>query len=582
MKKWIKPELPDFTHDAHGDEIQLIDNSFRPKGVDLPLTAEHLKELKRCAENPLYFADNYLKVLHPDKGRVTLKLRDYQKRLFAHIHNNRNSCNLLPRQVGKTTISSAYLIWYMIFNPDKLIGVLAHKLMSAEEILFKTKIMYQSLPIWMQQGVEQFSKRRVVLENKTRAIAESTSGGAAAGLTVNILFLDEFALVQPHQAETFMMSAFPTVSASEESKIIICSTPRGKNHFYTLYEGDNNFAPFTIEWDEPPGRDEEFKAEIIASQGELFWNQEFAAQFEGSSNTLIDSKCLKTIKSKMPLEVKFEGALRIYEHFEEGHSYGIGVDVAEGYGGDDSAFTIVDYSVSPYRQVAAYSNNDIKTAPFAALLHNMGLLYNNATIVIENNGPGLEVATILYDEYEYDNVLRWDRLKKHKAEKPGLNMTKHTKLDGCLSFKDYMESYKYEVFDLQTLNQLWNYISDKGTWKGDSGKKDDLVACHVILFYFMKLPIFSDFIKNPQDFLTDIMGEEISRIDAEIADLFSVDGNFGYGENEVINETITISATSYTEKYYEDSTTLDSEIYELIVNKYKEDNRAKEVHWLFS
>ena len=289
--------------------------NLRSANEKIVYTPEMKKEFIRCYSDIIHFGEEYCYIITIDEGKVKIKFWDFQKRMIKAMYDPPEYRNaegqmekkkflivLSPRQVGKTTVSAVYLTHYAIFNEHKTIAILANKEKTALEILSRIKMIYEGLPLWLQPGIVDggWNKQSITLGNGSRIIATSTASSAIRGYTINSLFLDEFAFVPPQIAEEFMNSVYPTVSSGKTSKIIIVSTPNGMNHFYNIWidaiRGKNSYFPVKINWWEVPGRDDNFKKEIIRNQGITSWNQEYNC-FSTHSNVNIRNKENGLIKS---------------------------------------------------------------------------------------------------------------------------------------------------------------------------------------------------------------------------------------------------------------------------------------------
>lgn len=289
--------------------------NLRSANEKIVYTPEMKKEFIRCYSDIIHFGEEYCHIITIDEGKVKIKFWDFQKRMIKAMYDPPEYRNaegqmekkkflivLSPRQVGKTTVSAVYLTHYAIFNEHKTIAILANKEKTALEILSRIKMIYEGLPLWLQPGIVDggWNKQSITLGNGSRIIATSTASSAIRGYTINSLFLDEFAFVPPQIAEEFMNSVYPTVSSGKTSKIIIVSTPNGMNHFYNIWidaiRGKNSYFPVKINWWEVPGRDDNFKKEIIRNQGITSWNQEYNC-FSTHSNVNIRNKENGLIKS---------------------------------------------------------------------------------------------------------------------------------------------------------------------------------------------------------------------------------------------------------------------------------------------
>jgi len=194
-----------------------------------------------------------------------------------------------------TTVATIFLLWYTLFNRDKTVAVLANKEKTAIEILTRIKRAFILLPLWMQQGIEDggWNQKSIILENGTNVVVSGTSADSISGLTVSLLFIDEFAKIPQHVCEEFYTATYPVISSGKNSKIIIVSTPLGMNLFYELWckavRGDSNFFPIKINWWEVPGRDDEWKKDMIRDIGKIRFSQEFQCANSQSIITVRDT-----------------------------------------------------------------------------------------------------------------------------------------------------------------------------------------------------------------------------------------------------------------------------------------------------
>jgi hypothetical protein len=277
--------------------------NLKKSGISIEWTEDRILELKRCTEDPIHFIANYCKIVTLDHGLKLFEPFEYQKRMVDAFQNNRFVVNLLPRQMGKSTIVAAYILWYACFNKNKFIGLLANKAAVSREILSRIQRMYEHLPFWLQPGLKEWNKGTISLENGTTIMAAATSSDSIRGFSLNLLYLDEFAHVE--QQSAFWESTYPVISAGEDSKVIITSTPNGLDLFYRIFsdaeKGKNNFKAVSVHWSEHPKRDEKWKEETLKNIGLLQFDQEFGCEFQGSSGTLISGEILKSLEIQIPI-----------------------------------------------------------------------------------------------------------------------------------------------------------------------------------------------------------------------------------------------------------------------------------------
>ena len=285
------------------DNIYLGNPLLKKANTSMEFTQEQILEFMRCKDDPVYFAKNYVRIVTLDHGLMPFDLYPFQEKLINNFHNNRFNICKMPRQTGKSTTVVSYLLHYAVFNDNVNIGILANKAATARELLDRLQTAYENLPKWMQQGVISWNKGSLELENGSKIMAASTSASAVRGMSFNILFLDEFAFVPNHIAESFFASVYPTITSGQNTKVIIVSTPHGMNHFYRMWHdaenGKNGYIFTDVHWSEVPGRDSAWKAQTIANTSE----QQFKVEFEClGGETLIEIQDDNENISKVSME----------------------------------------------------------------------------------------------------------------------------------------------------------------------------------------------------------------------------------------------------------------------------------------
>lgn len=461
-------------------------------GLQLQFTPEQVQEIVRCQQDPIYFIEQYCHIVSLDKGLIKFKLYDCQKKKVEVILNNRKVVLMEGRQQGKTITSAACILWYTLFQESKTVAILANKGSAAREVLDRYQIMYEHLPIWMQQGVRTWNKGNVELENGSKVFTAATTASGIRGKSVNWLYIDEAAIIPNNVAEEFFASVYPTISAGTTTKILLTSTPLGYNHFWKFWneaeKGKNGFVSHFIPYWEIPGRDEIWAEEQLRTLGEVKFNQEVLCEFLGSSNTLINGRTLAQMSSMDPIFYNDMG-LMLYEEPQPGRTYVITVDVARGVGGDYSAFTLVDVTETPYKLVGKFKNNTIAPMLFPNVIHKTAKDYNNAMVLVETNDIGGQIADILYAELEYENILGTVKENNQTYISPGFSKsttlgvrtTKSVKRTGCFAIKSLLEEKKLNIFDADTIHEFSTFIEKNGSYMADEGYHDDLVMT-LILF----------------------------------------------------------------------------------------------------
>jgi hypothetical protein len=472
-------------------------------GISQDISEDQVREFYKCSQDPIYFAENYVKVITLDHGFVQIKLYPFQRQAINDINDNRRVIVKAGRQVGKTTMVVAYILWYILFNEDKFVAILANKAPTAREILNRIKIAYEALPLWLQQGVRTWNKGDIELENNCRVMATSTASSAIRGYSISLLYLDEFAFVPTNIAEEFFTSVYPTISSGTTSKILISSTPNGMNHYYKMWteavDGQNGFMHIEANWRQIPGRDQKWADEQRRVLGEQKYLQEMECEFMGSSGTLISGAALKALAFVKPLH-KAESGINIYQQPIAEHSYSVVVDTSRGKGLDYSAAIVVDVTSIPYKVVATYKDNNISPLVYPSIIKRLGDYYNAAYALIEINDIGQQVADSLFEDYEYENILSTIEVKGRIAltwgygnkSTRGIRTTKSVKRLGCSLMKNLIESQKIFIQDFDIIAELSTFISKGTSFEAEEGSHDDLVMCLVLFSWMTNQQFFAD------------------------------------------------------------------------------------------
>jgi hypothetical protein len=466
--------------------------NVKADGVQEHWDDHKVREYAKCMQDPAYFAREYVKIISLDKGLVPFELYPYQEDMFHHFNDNRFSIVLACRQSGKSISSVVYLLWYALFNPEKTIAILANKGATAREMLARVTLALENLPWFLQPGCRALNKGSIEFSNNSRIVAAATSGSSIRGMSVNLLFLDEFAFVE--RASEFYTSTYPVVSSGVDTKVIITSTANGiGNTYHKIWEGanqnTNEYKPFRVDWWDVPGRDEKWKQETIDNTSQLQFDQEFGNTFFGTGDTLISSEKLLNLRAKNPSEILEGGSVLVYERPKDGHNYIMCVDVSKGRGQDYSTFNLIDISERPFRQVAVYRNNTISPLLFPDIIYKYANLYNQAYVVIESNDQGAVVCNGLYYDLEYEEV---HITSSTKSSGIGVEMTRRTKRLGCSGFKDLMETDKLEIVDENTILEISTFVVKGKSYEASEGNHDDLVMNLVMFGFFTTSPFFRE------------------------------------------------------------------------------------------
>ncbi len=522
-------------------DIYLGNPNLKKANTTQNFTKEQVAEYIKCRDNPVYFAGKYLKIVNIDTGLVPFKMYDFQKEMMWKFHRHRFNIAKLPRQSGKSTIVTTYLLHYALFNDNVNIAILANKAATAREMLSRLQLSYENLPRWMQQGIVAWNRGSLELENGSKIMAASTSASAVRGMSFNVIFLDEFAFIPNHICDQFFSSVYPTISSGQKSKVIIISTPNGMNMFYKMWndalKDRNEYVTTEVHWSEVPGRDAKWKEQTIRNTSKRQFTQEFECEFLGSQDTLIAPSKLKSLSFDTP--ITRNAGLDIYEPRKEGHNYVITVDVSRGSSLDYSAFCIFDTTEFPYRMVGKYRNNEIKPLLFPNIIVDVARNYNSAFICVEVNDIGDQVATIINYDLEYDNVLMC-AMRGRAGQilgmgfsggktQLGVKMSKTVKKIGCSNLKALIEEDKLMINDYETIAELTTFVQKKDSFEADEGYHDDLVMCNVIFAWIVMQDYFREM--SDQDIRKRIYDERKNEIEQDMAP-------FGFMDNGLEEETI--------------------------------------------
>lgn len=528
--------------------------NLKPLAYQHDFSQEEIEEYIKCKNDPVYFIENYVKIITLDAGLQPFKLYDCQKKKVECIMNNRRVVLMEGRQQGKTVTSAACILHYTIFEEDKTVAIMANKSAAAREVLNRYQIMYENLPIWMQQGVKTWNKGDVELENNSKVLTAATTAAAIRGKSVNWLYIDEAAIIPNNVADEFFTSVYPTISAGETTKILLTSTPLGYNHFWKFWneslEGVNGFENMFIPYYEIPGRDDKWLEEQKQLLGDVKFNQEVMCEFLGSTNTLINAQTIQRLSTKDP-EFTNNG-LDIYESPQENHYYAITVDTSRGIGGDYSAFVVVDITEMPYKVVAKYRDNKIAPMLYPDIIGKVGKDYNNAFILVEVNDIGQQVVEILHQEIEYENILSTvnEQQKQYvspgfgKSTKHGVTTSKQVKRQGCFAFKSLLEEQKMLIFDEHIIHEISTFTEKGNTYQADEGYHDDLVMCLVLFGWLSSQQFFKDMtdINTREGLYKQQMGD----IETNLTPFIRLDGQ--EEEAEVIDGDLWLTDDAYNPK----------------------------------
>jgi hypothetical protein len=536
----------------------LGNSQLKQIGYKIDYTPEQILELQKCATDAIYFIENYCKIVSLDHGLVPFKLYECQKRKVRTILDNRKVILMEGRQQGKTITSAACILWYTIFSDNKTVAILANKAAAAREVMSRYQGMYENLPVWIQQGVREWNKGSIELENGSKVFTAATAASGIRGKSVNWLYIDEAAIIPNNVAEEFFTSTYPTIMAGETTKVLLSSTPLGYNHFWKFWndseQGINDFVNLFIHYTEIPGRDERWAAEQRGVLGEVKFSQEVLCSFLGSSYTLLDADTLSRMSPRRPIYSKdgldvLEEPIRAIKGADgkiaqDGHVYALIVDTSRGVEGDYSAFVVIDITANPYAVVAKFRDNKIAPLLYPTVIHTVAKNYNNAWTLVEINDNGQQIADILHHELEYEQILYVNRGKNGQvvsggfgggSSANGVRTDKKIKRVGCSQLKTLIETQRMQVFDADIISEFSTFIENKGSYAADEGYHDDLVMPLVLFGWLTTNPYFKEL--TDVNLRETIFETQINRIEEELTPFgFIEDGREADGPQQYVED----------------------------------------------
>ena len=497
-------------------------------------TEEQVADLVGCMdpdEGYLYFAKKFAYIQHPVKGKLLYDPYEYQLGLMHSYHNFRFNINMMPRQTGKTTCASIYLAWYAMFKPDQTILVAAHKYTGAQEIMSRIRFVYESCPDHIRAGVTSYNKQSIEFENGSRIVAQTTTGNTGRGMSISLLYCDEFAFVQPNIAEEFWTSISPTLATG--GRAIITSTPNSdEDTFATIWKqaenkfdehgneqelGSNGFHSFIAHWSEHPDRDEEWKVAEVGRIGEEKFRREYGCEFLVFDETLINSIKLAVMEGVAPMLNM--GQTRWYKKPTAQYTYAVALDPSMGTGGDNAAIQV--FELPSYEQVAEWQHNTTAIPGQIRVLADICTYLqqetNNANGIywsVENNGIG-EACLIVINDFGEENIpglfvsepMRKGHVRKFRK---GFNTTHGTKITACSRLKTMIENDKMKVRSKTLISELKAFVATGSSYQAKSGGSDDLVSATLLALRMMS--VLKDW--DPRIYSTFTQAEDIEDYEA--------------------------------------------------------------------
>ena len=467
-------------------------------------TQKELDDFIKCCDPEtgyLYFMDNFFMIQHPTKGSMVYHPWEYQSRLIHTYHNYRNSISLMPRQSGKSTSAAGYLLWYAMFNPDATVLIAAHKYTGAQEIMQRIRYAYENCPDHIKAGCTTYNKGSLDFENGSRIVSATTTENTGRGMSISLLYLDEFAFVRPSIAELFWTSITPTLSTG--GKCIITSTPNSdEDQFALIWKGANKtedaygnetelgvngFKSYRAYWNEHPDRDQTWADEMKAQLGNDKFNREIGCEFIIADETLINPNTLIELEG---IEPNYRmGQIRWYKQPSKGNLYAIGLDPSLGTGGDPAAIQIFEANTTTQIGEWKHNKTDIPNqirllAQICKYVEEQTKEANNIYYSIENNSIG-EAALVSLNEYGEFNIPGTFVSEPGKKRK-GFNTNNKSKLTACAKFKTLVESKKMTIYSRSLISELKSFVASGGSYAAKIGDTDDLIMASLLSVRIMQ------------------------------------------------------------------------------------------------
>jgi hypothetical protein len=476
----------------------------------MAMSPDEIAEFAKCADpvtGPRYFMSNYFYIQHPTKGAMKYIPFEYQERLIDSYHNYRYSISLMPRQTGKSTSAAGYLLWYAMFVPDSTILVAAHKYTGSQEIMQRIRYAYENCPDYIRAGVTSYNKGSLDFENGSRIVSATTTENTGRGMSISLLYCDEFAFVRPTIAQEFWTSITPTLSTG--GKCIITSTPNSdEDQFAQIWRaandtfdkngnetelGRNGFKAFRSKWQETPGRDEAWADQMRQQLGEERFRREMECEFIIFDETLINPIFLTEMQGVDPIEK--QGQVRWYKKPSRGNMYVVGLDPSLGTGGDPSAIQIVE--LPSMIQVGEWRDNKTPIQRQIKILQEINKYIYDITgsetdiyYSVENNTLG-EAALVEISHVGEENIrgIFLSEPRKpgsHNIYRKGFNTSNKGKIAACSKLKSWVETRKLKVHSKMLVSELKNFIAKGVSYEAKIGETDDLVMSMLLVIRIMQ------------------------------------------------------------------------------------------------
>jgi len=512
---------------------------LKPANRKITLTQQQFIELAACQKDPLYFMENFMNIQHPTKGKMRFEAYEFQKELVYNYWKNRNTIAMIPRQSGKTTTAAGYLLWYAMYNDDVTVLIAANKFKAANEIMMRIKYAYEEMPDHIRAGVTEYNVTSIRFDNGSRIVANTTTPDSGRGMSISLLYLDEFAFVRPTVAVEFWTAMAPTLATG--GKCIITSTPASdEDMFAELWFGAintvdsngneipngvgvNGFKGFTAHYSDVPGRDEKWAEIERAKIGAERFQREYECQFAGEESTLISSLTLQRLRGIDPLFKTAE--VRWYQKIALDKTYLVSLDPSAGVGKDPACIQV--YSLPDMCQVAEWNSNRTSIPNQVRTMQMIiNTLYNECKkqgykgepdiyFTFENNTWGEAAMQSIADIGEENfmaQLLNEPRRTGLVRYRKGLNTNGRSKANACSKLKSLIESNKLTVSSKLLIKQLKFFTSHGDSFAAKQGEHDDCVMSTILCVRMMQM------VTNWDDRVGELLKDVFDNSDGEQRD----------------------------------------------------------------
>ena len=452
---------------------------------------EIVKEILKCGKDAPYFINNYCRISHPMKGLIQFKTYPYQDDLLNDYNDFRFNVILKARQLGISTITAAYCVWFMLFHKEKNIVVLATKFSTAANLVKKVKSMMKNLPDWLKLAkIDVDNRTSFELSNGSIIKAVPTSEDAGRSEALSLLVVDEAAHIE--KMNEIWTAVYSTLATG--GRCIALSTPKGTgNWFHKTYtdaiDGENEFNPIELMWDVHPERDQAWFAKETKNMSKRQVAQELLCNFNTSGDTVIHPEDLTWIHGNIKDPIYRTGHDRnfwIWEKFEPNNQYLLTADVARGDGADNSVFHVV--KLNTMEVVAEYQGKP-SLDMYARILYDAGIEFGNCLLVVENNGIGISVLEKLVNlgypnlyysiksTHEFVEAIQGETMERAVA---GFTTSTKTRPLIVAKLEEFIRNRMLTTYSSRIYHEMKTFIWHNGKPQAMRSYNDDLVMALAI------------------------------------------------------------------------------------------------------